>query len=103
MSTAIKGMVDDDGGMHIVPTVGGCELEARYQGDNIMLTDQRGQTINGQISRMREGAPVAIAHATRLAAQDAAIDAFVRAAVLTPTDGDVWNDLKSDFMKQHFY
>ncbi len=50
MSTAIKGMVDDDGGMHIVPTVGGCELEARYQGDNIMLTDQRGQTINVTIA-----------------------------------------------------
>ncbi|WP_422029145.1 fasciclin domain-containing protein [Roseovarius sp.] len=50
MSTAIKGMVDDDGGMHIVPTVGGCELEARYQGDNIMLTDERGQTINVTIA-----------------------------------------------------
>ena len=50
MSTAIKGMVDEDGGMHIVPTVGGCELEARYQGDNIMLTDERGQTINVTIA-----------------------------------------------------
>jgi len=46
MSAAIKGMVDDDGGMHVVPTVGGCELEARYEGDNITLTDGRGQTIN---------------------------------------------------------
>ena len=44
MSMAIKGMVDDDGGMHIVPTVGGCELEARYMGDKITLTDERGQT-----------------------------------------------------------
>ena len=50
MSTAIKGMVDDDGGMHIVPTVGGCELEATYEGDNIMLKDERGQMINVTIA-----------------------------------------------------
>ncbi|MEQ9257751.1 MAG: fasciclin domain-containing protein [Roseovarius sp.] len=50
MSMAIKGMIDDDGGMHIVPTVGGCELEARYNGDKIMLTDERGQTINVTIA-----------------------------------------------------
>ncbi|MFN3209138.1 MAG: fasciclin domain-containing protein [Roseovarius sp.] len=43
MSTAIKGMVDDDGGSHVVPTVGGCELKATYQGDKIMLEDERGR------------------------------------------------------------
>jgi len=46
MSMDIRGMIDDDGGMHVVPTLGGCELQARYRGDEIMLTDERGQTIN---------------------------------------------------------
>lgn len=50
MSTAIKGMVDDDGGMHIVPTLGGCELEATYDGDQIMLKDENGRTINVTIA-----------------------------------------------------
>ena len=50
MSPAIKGMVDDDGGMHIVPTVGGCKLEATYDGDTIMLKDERGRTINVTIA-----------------------------------------------------
>lgn len=43
MSTAIKGMVDDDGGAHMVPTVGGCMLKATYSGNNIMLEDERGR------------------------------------------------------------
>ena len=50
MSTDIIGMIDDDGGMHAVPTVGGCELEARHEGDEIVLTDERGQTINVTIA-----------------------------------------------------
>lgn len=50
MSAAIRGMVDDDGGMHIVPTLGGCKLEARYDGDAIMLTDENGRTINVTIA-----------------------------------------------------
>ena len=36
---------------------------------------QRGQTINGQIARMREGAPTAIGQATRADAQHAAVEA----------------------------
>lgn len=50
MSMAIKGMVDDDGGMHIVPTLGGCQLEARYNGDKITLTDENGRDINVTIA-----------------------------------------------------
>ncbi|MFD0858532.1 fasciclin domain-containing protein [Roseovarius aquimarinus] len=50
MSTAIKGMIDDDGGAHIVPTLGGCELNATYDGDKIMLEDEQGQTINVTIA-----------------------------------------------------
>ncbi|MAM61646.1 fasciclin domain-containing protein [Maritimibacter sp. UBA3975] len=43
MSMAIKGMVDDDGGTHPVETVGGCILQATYDGDMIMLEDERGR------------------------------------------------------------
>ena len=50
MSGAIKGMIDDDGGAHIVPTLGGCELNATYDGDKIMLEDEQGQTINVTIA-----------------------------------------------------
>ncbi|WP_158964223.1 fasciclin domain-containing protein [Chachezhania sediminis] len=44
MSTAIKGMIADDGGTHPVPTVGGCTLQAKMDGDNIILEDERGRT-----------------------------------------------------------
>jgi len=50
MSMAIKGMIDDDGGMHPVPTVGGCTLQARYEGDKIMIEDERGRTANVTIA-----------------------------------------------------
>ncbi|HKL55625.1 MAG: fasciclin domain-containing protein [Roseovarius sp.] len=50
MSMAIKGMVDDDGGVHPVPTLGTCTLQATYEGDKIMLEDERGRTINVTIA-----------------------------------------------------
>ena len=50
MANAIRGMIDDDGGMHIVPTLGGCALKATYSGDKIMLEDERGRTINVTIA-----------------------------------------------------
>ncbi|KAA0916776.1 fasciclin domain-containing protein [Aquicoccus porphyridii] len=54
MSGAIKGMVDDDGGMHVVPTLGGCMLKATYDGDRIMLEDERGRTINVTIADVEQ-------------------------------------------------
>ncbi|MBO6900536.1 MAG: fasciclin domain-containing protein [Rhizobiaceae bacterium] len=42
MSDAIQGMIADDGGNHPVPTVGGCTLQAKMDGDNITLTDENG-------------------------------------------------------------
>lgn len=42
LSDAIRGMVDDDNGKHPVPTVGGCTLQATYDGDTIMLEDEQG-------------------------------------------------------------
>lgn len=50
MSDAIKGMIDDDGGMHPVPTVGGCTLQATYDGDEIMIEDERGRVANVTIA-----------------------------------------------------
>ena len=46
MSMAIKGMIDDDNGNHPVPTVGGCTLQATYDGDEITLTDENGRSAN---------------------------------------------------------
>jgi uncharacterized surface protein with fasciclin (FAS1) repeats len=54
MAMAIKGMVDDDGGMHPVPTVGGCTLQATYSGDTIMLEDERGRTANVTIADVEQ-------------------------------------------------
>jgi uncharacterized surface protein with fasciclin (FAS1) repeats len=54
MAMAIKGMIDDDGGMHIVPTLGGCELKATYSGDDIMLEDERGRVINVTIADVQQ-------------------------------------------------
>jgi len=42
MSAAIMKMVDDDGGVHPVTTVGGCMLNVSYQGDKIMIEDETG-------------------------------------------------------------
>lgn len=50
MSGAIMKMIDDDGGVHPVPTVGGCTLQAKYQGDNIMITDENGNVANVTIA-----------------------------------------------------
>lgn len=42
MSDAIGKMIADDNGNHPVPTLGGCELSAKMDGDNITLTDENG-------------------------------------------------------------
>jgi len=44
MSSAIAGMIADDGGVHPVKTVGGCMLQAKMDGDKIVLGDERGRT-----------------------------------------------------------
>lgn len=54
MSMAIKGMIDDDGGTHPVPTVGGCVLQATYDGDEIMLTDERGRVAKVTIADVKQ-------------------------------------------------
>lgn len=42
MSSAIEGMIADDGGRHVVPTVGGCKLIAWEKDGIIMLEDENG-------------------------------------------------------------
>lgn len=42
-STDIAGMIADDGGMHPVPTVGGCELQAYMEGGELKLRDENGR------------------------------------------------------------
>ncbi|MGI3169291.1 fasciclin domain-containing protein [Pseudooceanicola sp. C21-150M6] len=42
-STDIAGMISDDGGMHVVPTVGGCNLEAYMEGGELKLKDENGR------------------------------------------------------------
>ena len=50
MSTAIRGMIDDDNGKHPVPTLGGCVLQATYMGDSIMIEDENGNVANVTIA-----------------------------------------------------
>lgn len=54
MSDAIMGMVDDDGGKHPVPTVGGCTLQATYGDGIIMLEDERGRTATVTIADVQQ-------------------------------------------------
>lgn len=54
MSDAIVGMIDDDGGAHPVPTVGGCELIATYSGDDIMIEDEQGNVANVTIADVKQ-------------------------------------------------
>ncbi len=54
MSDAIAGMIADDGGLHPVPTVGGCTLQAAMNGDMITLTDETGGVATVTIADVRQ-------------------------------------------------
>lgn len=54
MSSAIAGMIADDGGMHPVPTVGGCTLQAKMEGSDIILTDENGRSATVTIADVRQ-------------------------------------------------
>lgn len=54
MAGAIKGMVDDDNGMHPVKTVGGCEFIAMYKGDTVMIKDGQGNVANVTIADVKQ-------------------------------------------------
>ena len=50
LADALRGMIDDDGGKHPVPTLGGCTLQASYDGDMMMLEDENGTVANVTIA-----------------------------------------------------
>ncbi|EBA05527.1 hypothetical protein SSE37_24958 [Sagittula stellata E-37] len=54
MSDAIMGMIADDGGMHPVPTVGGCTLQAKMSGKTIVLTDENGRDATVTLADVRQ-------------------------------------------------
>ncbi|MGR3369730.1 MAG: fasciclin domain-containing protein [Sagittula sp.] len=54
MSDALMGMIADDGGMHPVPTVGGCTLQAKMSGNNIVLTDENGREATVTLADVRQ-------------------------------------------------
>ncbi|MCB2136585.1 MAG: fasciclin domain-containing protein [Rhodobacteraceae bacterium] len=54
MSDALMGMIMDDGGKHPVPTLGGCTLQASYEGDKILLEDENGNVATVTIADVRQ-------------------------------------------------
>lgn len=54
LSDAIAGMIADDGGVHPVPTVGGCTLQASMRGGDILLTDENGRSAEVTIADVRQ-------------------------------------------------
>jgi uncharacterized surface protein with fasciclin (FAS1) repeats len=54
MSDALAKMIADDSGTHPVPTVGGCTLQAKMDGDTITLTDEQGGVATVTIADVRQ-------------------------------------------------
>ena len=73
------------------------QLKQVLGNESAVVLRQRGQTINGQVARMREGASVVVTYESRARAQDAATEAFLQALAIAPADGDTWNDLGTAF------
>jgi uncharacterized surface protein with fasciclin (FAS1) repeats len=54
MSSAIKKMINDDGGMHSVKTVGGCTFTAKMSGDKLILVDGKGHEAAVTIANVKQ-------------------------------------------------
>jgi len=54
MSSAIKKMINDDGGMHSVKTVGGCTFTAKVKGDKLILVDGKGHEAAVTIANVKQ-------------------------------------------------
>ncbi len=54
MAGALQGMIADDKGTHPVPTLGGCVLQATYEGDMIKLTDEMGNAATITIADVKQ-------------------------------------------------
>jgi len=54
LSNAIQKMVSDDGGMHPVKTVGGCQFTAMSKGGKITIRDGQGNVANVTIADVKQ-------------------------------------------------
>lgn len=54
MSDMIAKMISDDGGSHVVETVGGCKLTAKAEGGTITLTDETGGVAKVTIADVKQ-------------------------------------------------
>lgn len=54
MSSDINKMIADDGGEHLVPTVGGCEFTVMNKDDKIMIKDGMGNVANVTIADVKQ-------------------------------------------------
>ena len=54
MSADIGKMVADDGGMHVVSTVGGCDFTIMTDGDKVMIKDGMGNIANVTIADVKQ-------------------------------------------------
>ena len=54
MSDAIVKMIADDGGMHPVKTVGGCEFTAMMDGDKVQIKDGQGNVATVTIADVKQ-------------------------------------------------
>ena len=54
LSTDIAKMVADDGGAHVVDTVGGCKLTLKAADGKVTVTDENGTTANVTIADVRQ-------------------------------------------------
>ncbi|OYX41767.1 MAG: fasciclin [Rhodobacterales bacterium 32-67-9] len=54
MSDALAKMIADDGGMHAVPTVGGCTLQAMVEDGMVKIADERGRKATVTIADVKQ-------------------------------------------------
>jgi uncharacterized surface protein with fasciclin (FAS1) repeats len=54
LSSAIKKMVKDDGGVHSVTTVGGCVLKLSMRGSKVVITDENGNKARVTIADVKQ-------------------------------------------------
>ena len=54
MSSAIKKMAKDDGGVHVVDTVGGCKLKLSSKGNKVIITDENGGVARVTIADVKQ-------------------------------------------------
>ncbi|MFO1033375.1 MAG: fasciclin domain-containing protein [Hyphomicrobiales bacterium] len=54
MAKDVQKMVMDDGGMHKIKTVGGCELTASVKDGKVMITDEAGGTATVSIADVKQ-------------------------------------------------